>query len=87
MENDFRTATKRFWITIQCTLGMVCCLPRPKDVVDWWREYFEDLFSPTDMPSGEEAGPGDPGMASLISRAEAAEVSCPRDGRDPLKVL
>ena len=45
-----------------------------KDVVDWWTEYFEDLLDPTDMPSGEKAGSGDPGMGFLISRTEVAEV-------------
>ena len=29
--------------------------------MDWWREYFEHLPNPTNAPSGEEAGPGDPG--------------------------
>ena len=36
--------------------------------------YFEDLLNPTDSPSSEEAGPWDPGMGSLISRAEVAKV-------------
>ena len=27
-----------------------------KDVVDRWREYFDDLLNPTKMPSAEESG-------------------------------
>ena len=46
----------------------------PKDVVDRWRKYFKDLFNHNNMPSGEEAGSGDPGMGSLISGTEVAEV-------------
>ena len=42
--------------------------------MDRWREYFEDLFSPTDMSSGEEAGPEDSGIGSLISRVEVKKV-------------
>ncbi|KAI3369534.1 hypothetical protein L3Q82_007744 [Scortum barcoo] len=29
------------------------------DIVGWWKEYFEDLLNPTDMPSTEEAEAGD----------------------------
>ncbi|TWW74022.1 hypothetical protein D4764_14G0000230 [Takifugu flavidus] len=66
MENDFRTASKRFWTTIrrlrrgkQCTVNT---------------EYFEDLLNPTNTPSSEEVGPGDLEMGSRISGAEVAEV-------------
>ncbi|TWW74408.1 hypothetical protein D4764_14G0004110 [Takifugu flavidus] len=44
------------------------------DVVDRWKEYFEDLLNPTNAPSNEEAGPGDLGIGSHISGAEVAEV-------------
>ncbi|KAK0134372.1 Craniofacial development protein 2 [Merluccius polli] len=86
MENDFRTASKRFWTTIrrlrrgkQCIVNPVyggdgSLLTSTRDVVDRWKEYFEDLLNPTDTPSGKEAGPGDSGVGSPISGAEVAEV-------------
>ncbi|KAK0154256.1 putative uncharacterized transposon-derived protein F52C9.6 [Merluccius polli] len=86
MENDFRTASKRFWTTIrhlrrgkQCIINTVyggdgALLTSTRDVVDRWKEYFEDLLNHTDTPSGKEAGPGDSGVGSPISGAEVAEV-------------
>ncbi|TWW71634.1 EARP-interacting protein [Takifugu flavidus] len=86
MESDFRTASKRFWTTIrhlrrgkQCTINAVysgdgVLLTSTRDVVDRWKEYFEDLLNPTSAPSNEEAGPGDLGIGSHISGAEVAEV-------------
>ena len=86
MENDFRTASKRFWSTIrrlrggkQCTVNTVysadgALLTSTRDVVDRWKEYFEDLLNPTDTPSVLEAGPGDLGVDSPISGVEVAEV-------------
>ncbi|TWW56094.1 hypothetical protein D4764_08G0000810 [Takifugu flavidus] len=86
MENDFRTASKRFWTTIrrlrkgkQCTVNTVysgdgVLLTSTRDVVDRWKEYFEDLLNPTNTPSSEEVGPGDLEMGSHISGAEVAEV-------------
>ncbi|KAK0156594.1 putative uncharacterized transposon-derived protein F52C9.6 [Merluccius polli] len=86
MENDFRTASKRFWTTMrrlrrgkQCIVNTVyggdgALLTSTRDVVDRWKEYFEDLLNPTDTPSGKEAGPGDSGVGSPISGAEVAEV-------------
>ncbi|TWW73510.1 hypothetical protein D4764_15G0009040 [Takifugu flavidus] len=73
-ENDFRTASKRFWTTIrrlrkgkQCTVNTVysgdgVLLTSTRDVVDRWKEYFEDLLNPTNTPSCEEVGPGDLGI-------------------------
>ncbi|KAK0147792.1 Craniofacial development protein 2 [Merluccius polli] len=87
MENDFRTASKRFWTTIrrlrrgkQCIVNTVyggdgALLTSTRDVVDRWKEYFEDLLNPTDTLSGKEAGPGDSGVGSPISGAEVAEVA------------
>ncbi|TWW62366.1 hypothetical protein D4764_04G0010130 [Takifugu flavidus] len=87
MENDFWTASKRFWTTIwrlrkgkQCTVNIVysgngVLLTSTWDVVDRWKEYFEDLLNPTNVPSSEEAGPVDLGTGSRISRAEVAEVA------------
>ncbi|TWW77636.1 R2 Retrovirus-related Pol polyprotein from type I retrotransposable element [Takifugu flavidus] len=86
MENDFRTASKRFWTTIrrlrrgkQCTVNTVysgdgVLLTSTRDVVDRWKEYFEDLLNPTNTPSSKEVGPGDLEMGSHISGAEVAEV-------------
>ncbi|KAK0156417.1 Craniofacial development protein 2 [Merluccius polli] len=86
VENDFRTASKRFWTTIrrlrrgkQCIVNTVyvgggALLTSTRDVVDRWKEYFEDLLNPTDTPSSKEAGPGDSGVGSPISGAEVAEV-------------
>ncbi|TWW54485.1 hypothetical protein D4764_0145930 [Takifugu flavidus] len=86
MKNDFRTASKRFWTTIrrlrkgkQCTVNTVysgdgVLLTSTQDVVDRWKEYFEDLLNPTNTPSSEEVGPGDLEMGSHISGAEVAEV-------------
>ncbi|TWW61291.1 hypothetical protein D4764_05G0013810 [Takifugu flavidus] len=70
MENDFRTASKRFWTTIrrlrrgkQCTVNTVysgdgVLLTSTQDVVDRWKEYFKDLLNPTNTPSSEEVGLG-----------------------------
>ncbi|KAK0134955.1 Transposon TX1 uncharacterized protein [Merluccius polli] len=86
MENDFRTASKRFWTTIwrlrrgkQCIVNTVyggdgALLTSTRDIVDRWKEYFEDLLNPTDMPSCKETGPGNSGVGSPISGAEVAEV-------------
>lgn len=49
-------------------------LTSTRDVVDRWKEYFEDLLNPTDTPSVGEAGSGDPGVGSSISGAEVTEV-------------
>ncbi|TWW79207.1 hypothetical protein D4764_10G0002370 [Takifugu flavidus] len=49
-------------------------LSSTRDVVDRWKEYFEDLLNPTNTPSSEEVGPGDLEMGSRISGAEVAEV-------------
>ncbi|TWW70386.1 hypothetical protein D4764_18G0011920 [Takifugu flavidus] len=76
----------RFWTTIrclrrgkQCTVNTVysgdgVLLTSTRDVVDRWKEYFEDLLNTTNTPSSEEVGPGDLEMGSRISGAEVAEV-------------
>ncbi|TWW59301.1 Transposon TX1 uncharacterized 149 kDa protein ORF 2 [Takifugu flavidus] len=86
MENDFQTASKRFWTTIrslrkgkQCTVNTVnsgdgVLLTSTRDIADRWKEYFEDLLNPNNTPSSEEVGPGDLGIGSHISGAEVAEV-------------
>ncbi|TWW61317.1 hypothetical protein D4764_05G0014070 [Takifugu flavidus] len=79
-------AADGFWTTIrrlrrgkQCTVNTVysgdgVLLTSTRDVVDRWKEYFEDLLNPTNTPSSEEVGPGDLEMGSRISGAEVAEV-------------
>ena len=87
MEKDFRVASKRFWTTIkrlrrgkQCSVSTVYSaggelLNSTGDVVDRWKEYFEDLLNPTEAPSsGGEAGPEEPVVDSPISGVEVAEV-------------
>uniref|UniRef100_A0A8C6KY55 Reverse transcriptase domain-containing protein n=1 Tax=Nothobranchius furzeri TaxID=105023 RepID=A0A8C6KY55_NOTFU len=86
MEQDFRTASRRFWSTIRRLRGEKQCatnsiysgdsvlLTSTQDVVDRWAEYFEDLLNPTDTSSSEEAESGDFGLASQISGAEVTEV-------------
>ena len=86
MENDFRTASKRFWSTIRrlrggkrCTVNTVysgdgALLTSTRDIVNRWKEYFEDLLNPTDTSSDSEAGPGVSGVDSPISGVEVAEV-------------
>ena len=86
MEKDFRVASKRFWTTIkrlrrgkQCSVSTVYSaggelLTSTGDVVDRWKEYFEDLLNPTEAPSsGGEAGPEEPVVDSPISGVEDAE--------------
>ena len=68
MENDFRTASKRFWTAIrrlrrgkQCTVNAVygedgALLTSTGDVLDRWKEYFEDLLNSTNTLSNVESG-------------------------------
>ncbi|XP_048857101.1 uncharacterized protein LOC125724452 [Brienomyrus brachyistius] len=86
MENDFRTASRRFWSTIRrlragkrCSIDTIyggdgALLTSARDVLGRWREYFEDLLNPTDTPSNMEAECGDLGVDSPISGVEVAEV-------------
>ena len=71
MEEDYQSASRKFWQTIQCLRkgrhpststvygGGGELLTLTGDIVGWWKEYFEDLLNPTDTPSIEEAGAGD----------------------------
>uniref|UniRef100_A0A8C4S0K5 Reverse transcriptase domain-containing protein n=1 Tax=Erpetoichthys calabaricus TaxID=27687 RepID=A0A8C4S0K5_ERPCA len=86
MENDFRTASRRFWSTVrrlrrgkQYSVNTVyggdgALLTLTWDVVGRWGEYFQDLLNPTNMPSNEEAEPGDSEVGSPISGTEVTEV-------------
>ena len=85
MENDFRTALKRFWSTIRRLRGGKrlivntvyggdgALLTSTRDVVSRWGEYFEDLLNPTDTCS-EEAQSESTETGPPISGAEVAEV-------------
>ncbi len=44
------------------------------DIIEWWKEHFEELLNPTNTFSVEEAEFEDPGEALPISLAEVAEV-------------
>ncbi|KAK3557751.1 hypothetical protein QTP86_000296 [Hemibagrus guttatus] len=44
------------------------------DIVGRWKEYFEDLLNPSDMPSIEEPEAEDSEVDSFITQAEVTEV-------------
>ncbi|KAK3551381.1 hypothetical protein QTP70_016644 [Hemibagrus guttatus] len=81
MEKDYRTASGKFWQTVrrlrrgkQLSANTVYggdgeLLVSTGDTVGRWKEYFEDLLNPTDMPSVEE-----PEADSFITQAEVTEV-------------
>ncbi|KAI3371488.1 hypothetical protein L3Q82_024072 [Scortum barcoo] len=87
MEEDYRSASKRFWQTVRRALrrgkqysantvysagGEL--LTSTEDIVGRWKKYFEDLLNPTDLPSNEEAEDGDSEVDSSITQAEVTEV-------------
>ncbi|KAI3368575.1 hypothetical protein L3Q82_025585 [Scortum barcoo] len=86
MEEDYRSASKRFWQTVrrlrrgkQYSANTVYSaggelLTSTGDIVGRWKEYFEDLLNPTDLPSSEEAEAGDSEVDSSITQAEVTEV-------------
>ena len=86
MEEDYRSASRKFWQTIRCLRrgkqsstntvysGGGELLTSTGDIVGRWKEYFEDLLNPTDMPSIEEAEAGDSEVDSFITQAEVTEV-------------
>ncbi|KAK7921963.1 hypothetical protein WMY93_008865 [Mugilogobius chulae] len=83
MEEDYRSASKKFWQTIrrlrrgkQCFTNTVYSaggelLTSTGDVVGRWKEYFEGLLNPTGTFSDEEAETGD---SDPITQAEVTEV-------------
>ena len=94
MDNDLRTASKRFWTTIrrlrrgkECSVDTVyggnsVLLTSTQEVVNRWKEYFEDLLKLTKALSGEKAGPVDSGAGSLIfgtkvARSPGVNEVCP----------
>ncbi|KAI3351226.1 hypothetical protein L3Q82_005779 [Scortum barcoo] len=86
MEEDYRSASKRFWQTVrrlrrgkQYSANTVYSaggelLTSTGDIVGRWKKYFEDLLNPTDLPSSEEAEAGDSEVDSSITQAEVTEV-------------
>ncbi|KAI3353374.1 hypothetical protein L3Q82_019912 [Scortum barcoo] len=90
MEEDYRSASKRFWQTVrrlrrgkQYSANTVYSaggelLTSTEDIVGRWKKYFEDLLNPTDLPSSEEAEAGDSEeVDSSITQAEVTEVVRP----------
>ncbi|KAI3368412.1 hypothetical protein L3Q82_025369 [Scortum barcoo] len=85
MEEDYRSASKRFWQTVrrlrrgkQYSANTVYSaggelLTSTGDIVGRWKKYFEDLLNPTDLPSSEEAEAGDSEVDSSITQAEVTE--------------
>ncbi|KAK7940110.1 hypothetical protein WMY93_003436 [Mugilogobius chulae] len=86
MEEDYRSASKKFWQTVrrlrrgkQCFTSTVysaggVLLTSTGDVVGRWKEYFEGLLNPTATSSDEEAETEDSGGGSPITQAEVTEV-------------
>ncbi|KAK7889103.1 hypothetical protein WMY93_024663 [Mugilogobius chulae] len=86
MEEDYRSASKKFWQTVrrlrrgkQCFTNTVYSaggelLTSTGDVVGRWKEYFEGLLNPTATSSDEEAETEDSGGGSPITQAEVTEV-------------
>ncbi|KAK3526686.1 hypothetical protein QTP70_031467 [Hemibagrus guttatus] len=86
METDYWTASVKFWWTvwrlrrgkqlsaITVYSGGRELLASTGDSVGQWKEYFEDLLNPTDMPSVEEPEAEDSEVDSFITQAEITEV-------------
>ncbi|KAK3514902.1 hypothetical protein QTP70_034587, partial [Hemibagrus guttatus] len=86
MEEDYRTASGKFWQTVrrlrrgkQLSANTVYggggeLLVSAGDIVGRWKEYFEDLLNPTDTPSVEEPEAEDSEVDSFITQAEVTEV-------------
>ncbi|KAI3371490.1 hypothetical protein L3Q82_024076 [Scortum barcoo] len=93
MEEDYRSASKRFWQTVrrlrrgkQYSANTVYSaggelLTSTGDIVGRWKKYFEDLLNPTDLPSNEEAEAGVSEVDSSITQARRDHTSQPpREG-------
>ncbi|KAK3564675.1 hypothetical protein QTP86_024820 [Hemibagrus guttatus] len=86
MEKVYRTASGKFWETVwhlrrgkRLSANTVYSgggelLASTGDIVGRWKEYFEDLLNPTDMPSVEETEAEDSEVDSFITQAEVTEV-------------
>ncbi|KAI3364658.1 hypothetical protein L3Q82_011439 [Scortum barcoo] len=84
MEEDYRSASKRFWQTVRApqkgkqysantvySAGGELLTSTGEDIVGRWKKYFEDLLNPTDLPSSEEAEAGDSEVDSSITRSRS----------------
>ncbi|KAK3547897.1 hypothetical protein QTP70_000353 [Hemibagrus guttatus] len=86
MGKDYRTASGKFWQTVQCLRrgkrlsantvysGGGELLASTADIVGRWIEYFGDLLNPTETPSVEEPEAEDSEVDSFITQAEVTEV-------------
>ena len=86
MEEDYRSAPKRFWSTIRrlrgggrqlahtVYSGSGELLTTTEEIVGRWKEYFEELLNPTNTHSVEEAEPRVSGLGRPISGVEVSEV-------------
>ncbi|KAI3357978.1 hypothetical protein L3Q82_003003 [Scortum barcoo] len=87
MEEDYRSASKRFWQTVRrlrrgkqysantvYSAGGELLTSTTGDIVGRWKKYFEDLLNPTDLPSNEEAEAGVSEVDSSITQAKVTEV-------------
>ena len=86
MEEDYRSAPKRFWQTVRRLRGGRRqhahtvfsvggeLLTSTEDIVRRWKEYFEELLNPTNTYSVGESEPRVLGPGRPISGAEVAEV-------------
>ncbi|KAK3567863.1 hypothetical protein QTP86_027338 [Hemibagrus guttatus] len=85
MEKDYWTASGKFWQTVwrlrrgkQLSANTVYSgggelLASTRDIVGWWKEYFEDLLNPTDSPSIEEPEAENSEVDSFITQAEVVQ--------------
>ncbi|TWW64140.1 hypothetical protein D4764_03G0011480 [Takifugu flavidus] len=86
MEEDFRSATRRFWQTVrrlrggrqqlaQTVLGVRGeLLTSPGAIIRWWKEYFQELLNPTNMYPQGGTESDDQEVDHQISGVEVAEV-------------
>ena len=86
MEEDYRSAPRRFWQTVRRLRGGRRqlahtvysgggeLLTSTEDIVGRWKEYFEELLNPTGTYSGKETEPEISGLGRPISGAEVAEA-------------
>ena len=86
MDKDFRSEPKCFWITVRHlrrgkwgTIQAVyskewTLLTSTEEVIGRWKEHFEELLNPTNMPSIVEAELEADGRPSSITLVEVTEV-------------
>ncbi|TWW77709.1 hypothetical protein D4764_12G0010990 [Takifugu flavidus] len=78
MEEDFRSAPRRFWQTVRRLRGMLGVhgelLTSPGAIIRWWKEYFQELLNPTNTYPQGGTESDDQKVDHPISGAEVAEV-------------